>query len=88
MLFRSLPWIGLFGPPNLPPDITEQMSDALGKIFADETFVARLQKMGPEPYYLPSAPFAAFVAADIPVWAEQRPHGRNNTAMKPRVRLP
>ena len=37
---------------------------------ADETFVARLQTMGPEPYYMPSAPFAAFVAADIPVWAE------------------
>jgi tripartite-type tricarboxylate transporter receptor subunit TctC len=68
--FEVLPWVGLFGPPNLPRDITEQMSDALAKIFADETFVARLQKMGPEPYYLPSAPFAAFVAADIPVWAE------------------
>lgn len=68
--FEVLPWVGLFGPPNLPRDITEQMSNALGKILADETFVTRLQRMGPEPYYMPSEPFTAFVAADVPVWAE------------------
>jgi tripartite-type tricarboxylate transporter receptor subunit TctC len=68
--FEVLPWVGLFGPPSLPPDITEQMSAALGKILSDETFVTRLQRMGPEPYYLPSGPFAAFVAADVPIWAE------------------
>jgi tripartite-type tricarboxylate transporter receptor subunit TctC len=68
--FEVLPWVGLFGPPNLPPDITEQMSNAVGKILSDETFISKLQKMGPDPYYMPSKPFAAFVAADIPVWSE------------------
>ncbi len=62
--------MGLFGPPNLPRNIVEQMSNALGKIMANEAFVKSLEKMGPEPYYLPSEPFAAFVKADVPVWTE------------------
>ena len=68
--FEVLPWMGLFGPPNLPRNIVEQMSNALGRILANEAFVKSLEKMGPEPYYLPSEPFAAFVKADVPVWTE------------------
>ena len=68
--FELAPWFGLFGPPNLPRGIVEQMSDALGKIVANPAFVQSLQKLGPEPYYLPSEPFAAFVKADVPVWTE------------------
>ena len=68
--FELTPWLGIFGPPNLPHDIVEQLSNALGKIVADEKFVKSLQKLGPEPYYLPSGPFAAFVKADVPVWTE------------------
>ena len=51
--FELTPWLGLFGPPNLPRSIVEQMSDALGKIVANEAFVKSLEKLGPEPYYLP-----------------------------------
>ena len=68
--FEMLPWFGLFGPPGLPRDVVEQMSKALGTLLADEAFVARMLAVGPEPYYLPPEPFAAFVKADIPVWAE------------------
>jgi tripartite-type tricarboxylate transporter receptor subunit TctC len=68
--FELLPWVGLFGPPGLPQDVTEQMSNAIGKILADETFIAKLQRMGPEPHYMPSKPFAGFVAADVPIWSE------------------
>ncbi len=39
--FEVLPWLGIFGPPNLPHDIVEQMSDALGKIVANEGFVQK-----------------------------------------------
>jgi tripartite-type tricarboxylate transporter receptor subunit TctC len=46
--FEVLPWMGLFGPPNLPRTIVEQMSDALGKILSNEAFVRSLEKMGPE----------------------------------------
>jgi tripartite-type tricarboxylate transporter receptor subunit TctC len=68
--FELLPWLGLFGPPNLPRNIVEQMSNTLGKIVANEAFVQSLEKLGPEPYYLPSEPFAAFVKSDVPVWTE------------------
>ena len=68
--FEVLPWMGVFGPPGLPRSIVEQMSDALGKIVANDAFVRGLEKIGPEPYYLPSEPFAAFVRADVPVWTE------------------
>jgi tripartite-type tricarboxylate transporter receptor subunit TctC len=68
--FELLPWLGLFGPPNLPRNIVEQMSNALGKIVANEAFVKSLEQIGPEPYYLASEPFAAFVKADVPVWTE------------------
>ena len=68
--FEVLPWFGLFGPPRLPRDIVEQLSSALGRIVANEAFVGDLDKLGPEPYYLPSEPFAAFVKADVPIWTE------------------
>ena len=68
--FELAPWFGLFGPPHLPRGIVEQMSEALGKIVANPGFIQSLQKLGPEPYYLPSEPFAAFVKADVPVWTE------------------
>jgi len=68
--FELVPWLGLFGPPNLPRAVVEQMSNALGKIVASETFVRSLEKLGPEPFYMPSEPFATFVRADVSVWTE------------------
>jgi len=46
------------------------MSSALGKMVANEAFVRNLEQLGPEPYYLPSEPFTAFVRSDVPVWTE------------------
>ena len=68
--FELVPWLGLFGPPGLPRGIVEQLSNVLGKIVANQAFAKSLEKLGPEPYYLPSEPFAAFVKADVPVWTE------------------
>jgi tripartite-type tricarboxylate transporter receptor subunit TctC len=68
--FELMPWLGLFGPPGMPRLIVEQLSNALGKIVTNEAFVKSLEKLGPEPFYLPSEPFAAFVKADVPIWTE------------------
>jgi tripartite-type tricarboxylate transporter receptor subunit TctC len=68
--FELVPWLGLFGPPDMPRLIVEQLSNALGKIVTNEAFVKSLEKLGPEPFYLPSEPFAAFVKADVPIWTE------------------
>ena len=67
--FEVLPWVSLFGPAGLPADITKQMSEALGKILEKPDITKKINDMGTELYYLPSEPFAAFVKADIPVWA-------------------
>ncbi len=68
--FEVLPWMGVFGPPALPHPIVEQLSDAIGKILSNDRFVKSLEKLGPEPYYLASGPFAAFVRDDVRVWTE------------------
>ena len=68
--FEMLPWFGVFGPPGLAPDIVELFSAAIGKLVADDEFARKLLDVGPEPYFLPSGSFAAFVKADIPIWTE------------------
>ena len=68
--FEVLPWMGMFGPPALPRPIVEQLSNAIGKIMSNDGFVKSLEKLGPEPYYLASEPFAAFVRDDVRVWTE------------------
>ena len=68
--FKVAPWVGLFGPPNLPEEIVARLSDTLGKFLSDPAFIASLRQLGPEPYYLPAGPFTAFVKDDIKVWTE------------------
>ena len=68
--FELLSWVGLFGPPGLPRNVVERMAEAVRRMLADETSATRLQATGTEPYYMPTEPFAAFVAADVPIWSE------------------
>lgn len=68
--FSMVPWFGMFGPPGLPTPVVEQLSMALSKIMAERDLAERLIAMGLEPFFLASAPFTAFVKADIPVWTE------------------
>jgi hypothetical protein len=37
---------------------------------SSDGFVKSLVKLGPEPYYLASGPFTAFVHDDVRVWTE------------------
>ena len=68
--FEVLPWLGLFGPADMPPGIVKMLSDNLRTIFARADIVARIGTMGIEPYYAPSEETAAFVKADLPKWQE------------------
>ena len=68
--FEVLPWLGLFGPADMPPGIVKMLSDNLRAIFARPEIVARIGTMGIEPYYAPSEETAAFVKADLPKWQE------------------
>ena len=66
--FEVLPWLGLFGPADMPPEIVKTLSDNLRTIFARPEIVARIGTMGIEPFYAPSEATAAFVRADLPKW--------------------
>ncbi len=68
--FEVLPWLGLFGPANMPADIVRMLSDNLRTIVARSDIVARIGTMGIEPYYAPSEETAAFVRADLPKWRD------------------
>jgi tripartite-type tricarboxylate transporter receptor subunit TctC len=68
--FEVLPWLGLFGPADMPADIVSMLSDNLRTILARSDVVARIGTMGIEPYYAPSGETAAFVRADLPRWQD------------------
>lgn len=68
--FEVSPWTSLFGPAGLPNEIVTQLSDAVGKILKDPEVKKKIDGMGTELWYMPAGPFAKFVEADIPVWAE------------------
>ncbi len=66
--FEVAPWVSMFGPAGLAPDIVKQLSDALGAMLQKPDVVKRINDMGTELWYLPTAPFTQFVKDDIPVW--------------------
>jgi tripartite-type tricarboxylate transporter receptor subunit TctC len=68
--FEVLPWLGLFGPANMPAEIIPMLSNNLRTILARSDVVARIGMMGIEPYYASSEETAAFVSADLPRWRE------------------
>jgi tripartite-type tricarboxylate transporter receptor subunit TctC len=68
--FEVLPWLGLFGPADMPRDIVTKLSDNLRTIFARPDVIARIGTMGIEPFYAPSETTAAFVSADLPKWRQ------------------
>jgi tripartite-type tricarboxylate transporter receptor subunit TctC len=68
--FEVLPWLGLFGPADLPAEIVKMLSDNLRSIFARSEIVARIGTMGIELYYAPSEETAAFIRADMPKWRQ------------------
>jgi tripartite-type tricarboxylate transporter receptor subunit TctC len=68
--FEVLPWLGLFGPADMPAEIVKMLSDNLRSIFARSEIVARIGTMGIELYYAPSEETAAFIRADMPKWQQ------------------
>jgi len=67
--FEAMPWIGLFGPAGMDPDITKKMADALRKILANEKLSTRLANYGTEVMYLPPSEFTDFLKSDVKKWA-------------------
>ncbi len=63
-------WFGMFGPAQLPANISQKVSAALEQAIADKAIYGKLIDAGLEPQYLGPKPMATFVAQDIARWKE------------------
>jgi tripartite-type tricarboxylate transporter receptor subunit TctC len=54
--FESVTWFGLYGPKNLPADVTQKLNAALNAALADAEVKERFARLGAEP--TPSTPTA------------------------------
>lgn len=68
--FQAMPWIGLFGPANMDPAITQKMAAALKETLMDEQVSVKLANYGTEAMYLPPAEFAGFLREDVQRWSQ------------------
>ena len=64
-------WTGMFGPANLPKDITERLSAELAKIMSRQDMRERLIAAGMEPTPATTAEFTKFVADQYAVWGRK-----------------
>jgi tripartite-type tricarboxylate transporter receptor subunit TctC len=67
--FESTAWFGMFGPANLPGDITGKLNAAIVAALANPGLREQLQTEGASPAGSSSADFAAFVRDDVKRWA-------------------
>lgn len=67
--FESEAWFGLFGPANLPADVTAKLSAAVVAALNDPKMVDYLRREGATPAAMTPEAFSAFVRADIQRWA-------------------
>ncbi len=57
-------WAGLAGPPGLPENIVKTVDNAVRESLKDPDVIAKLDKIGLEPFYLPGDQFKKFVFAE------------------------
>ncbi|RZT31863.1 tripartite tricarboxylate transporter substrate binding protein [Cupriavidus agavae] len=67
--FESSAWFGLFGPANLPPEVTQALFQAARRGIDEPAVRKRLETDGAEPSGMPPAEFASFVKQDVRRWA-------------------
>ncbi|MCK8783430.1 tripartite tricarboxylate transporter substrate binding protein [Roseomonas sp. NAR14] len=66
--FSVTSWIGLYGPPGMPPPLRERVVTELRRIAATDSARDRLRAAGFEPAFRPDAEFAAFQSAEVARW--------------------
>lgn len=63
--FQSRSWFGLFGPKNLPREVSLRLDAEIEKIARDPELAAKLQVLGLAPSFASSARFGAQLADDL-----------------------
>ena len=67
--YKSYSWYGIFGPANLPPEITAKMAAAIEATLADPAMEAKLNELGtPAMRGWSPARFAQYVKEEIDTW--------------------
>src|SRR3954451_9587413 len=67
--FESTAWFGVFGPANLPADITNRLNAAIVAAMTNPGMREQLQNEGAMPVGNSATEFAAFVRDDVQRWA-------------------
>jgi tripartite-type tricarboxylate transporter receptor subunit TctC len=63
--FQARSWFGLFGPKNLPREVSLRLDGEIEKIAGDPGLAAKLQGLGLMPSFAPSAKFGTQLADDL-----------------------
>jgi tripartite-type tricarboxylate transporter receptor subunit TctC len=66
--FESVTWFGLYGPKNMPADLTTKVNQAVNAALADADVKERFARLGAEPTGGTPQAFAAMVKADNAKW--------------------
>ena len=67
--FESTAWFGVFGPANLPADITSKLNATIVAAMTNPGMREQLQNEGAMPVGNSATEFAAFVRDDVQRWA-------------------
>jgi tripartite-type tricarboxylate transporter receptor subunit TctC len=66
--FDLLAWVGMFGPANLPPEVTQTLANALKAMLARPDILERFKSSGIEPYWGDTDEFKTYVARELVKW--------------------
>ena len=66
--FESVTWFGIYGPKNMPPDITAKVNQAINAALADSDVKERFARLGAEPAGGTAQAFETMVKADNTKW--------------------
>jgi tripartite-type tricarboxylate transporter receptor subunit TctC len=66
--FDLLAWVGMFGPANMPPEVTRALADGLKAALAKPEILERFKSLGIEPYWGDTDEFKGFVATELVKW--------------------
>ena len=68
--FAVTSWIGIYGPPGMPPELVRGVEAELRRIAATPEAKRQLTTAGFEPSFMPSAEFAAFQKKEVARWKD------------------
>lgn len=66
--FDLLAWVGMFGPANLPPEVTKALASSLKATLAEPGILERFKTSGIEPYWGDTDEFKSYVATELVKW--------------------